>query len=442
LNIVYFDILDHDNHNNMMRSIEYQTADGKTHRKDYPNDIKNIDLMFRKIKEILKIGEFNLLRFRLCYNEITEIKSFEQLTDLQEFDLSYNLITQIKGLDRMTNIRNLDLHNNKITRIKGLEQLTNLQELNLSFNQITRIEGLDQLTNLRKLNLHSNLIDRIEGLERVTNLRELYLSRNQITRIEGLERLTNLRELLLGTNQITRIEGFEQLTNLREFYLVGNRIEVVPMSIMLLRNLTRFYIDIAIDPIIIRFMERNVIRTNRTIFDDPQNVHDRTINRQITQSLFRLMDCKLEISEECVIDQIINDPILSRSVKEAITEYIKIPDVHSSLNVTFMEALRVVWQIIRSHKYSVEIKKIFDQEMQDSICRCFTGRLARLVNCLNGFDPRVCIKISESQEISNIIVAIRQKYNKVDDQIVAVKQEMTARGYSDVTIDLWIGYLE
>ncbi len=66
--------------------------------------------------------------------------------------------------------------------------------------------------------------------------------------------------------------------------------------------------------------------------------------------------------------------------------------------------LQSAWIVIKNHKDSEEIKKILNTEMSDSICKCFTGRLSRLINTLNGFDERVIIKISDNDSIGNIIV--------------------------------------
>ena len=41
-------------------------------------------------------------------------------------------------------------------------------------------------------------------------------------------------------------------------------------------------------------------------------------------------------------------------------------------------------------------------------CKCFTGRISRLVNCLNGFTDLVNINIEDNQQIGNIIVIIKK----------------------------------
>jgi len=53
--------------------------------------------------------------------------------------------------------------------------------------------------------------------------------------------------------------------------------------------------------------------------------------------------------------------------------------------------------------------------------KCFSGRLSRLVNCLNDFDDRVFIKISDKWEILNVIIRIRKTYDDVAKQ----KEEIT-----------------
>ncbi len=86
------------------------------------------------------------------------------------------------------------------------------------------------------------------------------------------------------------------------------------------------------------------------------------------------------------MNDIIADLILTTDTKESLVEYSACNEVHSTLNVTFREVLQSVWFIIKNHKDSDEIKRILNAEMSESICKCFTGRLSRLINTLNGFD--------------------------------------------------------
>jgi hypothetical protein len=383
----------------MENCIVYQTVDGEIHKINYNSWTEQIGLKHRQIKKIVNITG-------LC--------------ELKKLDLQYNRIGQIDGINGLSNLHHLDLAN----------------------NQINRIEGLDGLSSLAILDLSGNLIERIEGLDNLNNLKILSLSRNRIERIERMDGLTSLHTLFLYNNRIEKIDVVDRLTNLRRLYLYYNPIKDVPLTIMNFRNLTFLDVECQINPIVKRFLTKNKIRTDTTVYDDAQNVHDSQINQQIRCSLFRLMETQHNMTEPQTLEEILIDPILTNQVKQQIVEYSKNPDVHSTLNITFMEALQTVWQIIQSHEYSDCIKKILDQEMQDSICMCFTGRLSRLVNSLNGFDDRVKIQISDQQEIANLIIMIRRKTDNLEQQTLMVRKELTERGYDEQIIAEWLGYLE
>ena len=77
---------------------------------------------------------------------------------------------------------------------------------------------------------------------------------------------------------------------------------------------------------------------------------------------------------------------LTNQTKQILIEYINCKDVHSILNITFEELLIHVLNRIEINENKNEIKNILNIEMSDSLCKCFTGRMSRLINCLNGFD--------------------------------------------------------
>ena len=143
------------------------------------------------------------------------------------------------------------------------------------------------------------------------------------------------------------------------------------------------------------------------------------------------------------MNDILCDPILTSQTKESLVEYSACNDVHSTLNVTFAEVLHSVWCIIKNHKDSIEIKRILNAEMSESICKCFTGRLSRLINTLNGFDNRVCIMISNNDAIGNIIVITiaKNKDKNIIEQKEICKLELLSRGYTMDIIDEWIEYI-
>ena len=138
--------------------------------------------------------------------------------------------------------------------------------------------------------------------------------------------------------------------------------------------------------------------------------------------------------------------VLNQKTKEIITEYMDCNDIHTMLNITFKELFTAV--IIEMDKLSpdlqIEIQKRLNEEMQDSECKCFTGRISRLVNCLSGYSNKVRIQISENEEINNIISVIMSKrgMKTIETLKEEVREALTERGYADEKIAEWLEYVE
>ena len=96
----------------------------------------------------------------------------------------------------------------------------------------------------------------------------------------------------------------------------------------------------------------------------------------------------------------------------------------------------------------VFIKRVLNQEMQDAECKCFTGRMNRVVNCLNGFSPLVDIRIGDGEQIGNVIVMMKDKAQDYEGNYSVsrhkqlVEHELRERGYDSETVSQWLGYIE
>ena len=138
--------------------------------------------------------------------------------------------------------------------------------------------------------------------------------------------------------------------------------------------------------------------------------------------------------------------VLNQKTKEIITEYMDCNDIHTMLNITFKELFTAVVIEIESLSIDlqIEIQKRMNEEMQDSECKCFTGRISRLVNCLSGYSDKVCIQISENEEISNIISVIMNKrgLKTIENLKEEVSIALTERGYNIDKIKEWLEYVE
>ena len=79
--------------------------------------------------------------------------------------------------------------------------------------------------------------------------------------------------------------------------------------------------------------------------------------------------------------------------------------MHSIIGITFNELLLNVISLININEHKNEILNVLNIEMEDGECKCFTGRMSRLVNCLNGYDVNVQIKIADNEQIANVILS-------------------------------------
>ena len=68
-----------------------------------------------------------------------------------------------------------------------------------------------------------------------------------------------------------------------------------------------------------------------------------------------------------------------------------------------------VWARIIKSPNPDEIAQVLNQEISDGLCMCFTGRLTRLLNVLVGFYDDIELQISDSEQITNIIVSLKSK---------------------------------
>jgi hypothetical protein len=303
------------------------------------------------------------------------------------------------------------------------------------------------LTQLTKLCLYSNLIKEIpKEIQFLTQLTQLFLYCNQIKEIpKEIQFLIQLTYLNLCINQIKEIpKEIQFLTQLTYLNLYKNQIKEIPLEIINLRNFIEFYynnnpIENLLNPIINRFINRIKNKQIYNIHNDTQNVHSSSIQQSIKDSIFNLLKQLKEPYKYNYLD----DLVLTQQTKEQLIEYSNCIDIHTQLDCTFEELLNAVFYEIHSFDLEKQIsaKKRINEEMLDGLCMCFTGRISRLVNSLSGLSEKVSIKISENEEISNIIILANKKYKKIEEIKDYVKKEMTERLYNESLIEEWLNYI-
>ena len=177
------------------------------------------------------------------------------------------------------------------------------------------------------------------------------------------------------------------------------------------------------------------------VYNDSQNVHGSGIQSSIKDSINRLtMRKDIKAFNQDKLSKIIleNESI---KCKEQLFEYITDRSIHTTMLLNFSEILWFVLWTIKldfNDDEQQEIYQVLNTEIKDSECKCFTGRISRLVNCLNGFSPLVSVQINNSEQIANIIQITKEKlglnYN-LNDHKELVKKELLERDYVMETID-------
>ena len=256
------------------------------------------------------------------------------------------------------------------------------------------------------------------------NVLQLYIYDLNLISLVNLQNLVNLKKLYCHNNNLTNLNDIQNLNRLEYFNYSNNPIEHIP-------------------PNITRMLDR--IKKGQNIYGDSQNVHNHHIQESIRQSILNILQTKPTIKN--INELIINDPILSEQTKRLLFEYSTCKDVHTTLNITFEELLLYVFDRIEQNTDKNEIKRVLNIEMDESVCKCFTGRISRLINCLNGFDPFICINISDSEQISQIIILIKNELERSNNYDIIMHKQLVRNRlkelkYSNDVVDIWINNIE
>lgn len=155
----------------------------------------------------------NLKDVRIVKTNLNDLTIFKNL-DLEILSLQDNDITDISSLKEMTNLKRLDLDNNKISTLNNsLDNLNNLITLYLRDNPINDISSLKNLKNLEALHIRNTDIVDISTLESLPKLHRLYIDRMKYIDFNYFSVIKNLKNInTLFVDNIT-LDEFEWLKN-------------------------------------------------------------------------------------------------------------------------------------------------------------------------------------------------------------------------------------
>jgi predicted house-cleaning noncanonical NTP pyrophosphatase (MazG superfamily) len=228
-----------------------------------------------------------------------------------------------------------------------------------------------------------------------------------------------------------------ELTNLEEFMYRDNPIK--QKSFIITRWLERFIFMSPANNI----LYFNKKRMHNKVYDDTQNIHNSNIQKSFRTSLSNLIaDTNINKLNDCMTF-IIESKYLSDKVKQELLNYCEDKTTHSVYLISFSELLNYVMNriMLNDDETKDELMKILNEEMKETICKCFTGRMTRLLNVLNGYYDDINITISSNEQISNIIISLKNKY-KGNELLDKVTEELKEREYTVDVIKEWTSFVK
>jgi len=397
----------------------------------------------------------NLQELNCSYNELTQLPKNMNLPNLQELKCSYNKLTQLPENMNLPNLQELYCYCNQLTQLPENMNFPNLKVLCCSHNQLIQLPKNMNLPNLQVLYCYKNQLTQLPENMNFPNFQILHCCDNKLTQLPENMNFTNLKVLYCSNNQLTQLSENMNFPNLQALYCSNNQLTSLPLCILNFRHLQKInYVnnEIELSPQIARFIHRIQNRNinGLSVYNDTQNIHNTNIQVSVKDSInnITIRTDLQKFNQDNLISYILQDDTLLN--KDQLIEYSNDVNVHSLLLLTFAEVLWYTLQtIIKDFDIDTqqEIKNILNQEMSDAECKCFTGRINRVINCLNGFSPLVSIQISENEQIGNIIVIIKEKLELTNSYMIEthkelVIKELQERGYTKDIINKWIGFIE
>ena len=307
-------------------------------------------------------------------------------------------------------------------------------------------------TTTRVLYITGRLTSLTTNIGNLQNLSSLYIISNKLTsfpsEIGNLRNLVNLY-IVNNSNLVSLPAEIGNLLNLMHLYIVNNsNIVSLPAEIGNLRNLITFTVvenQMYIPPNIQRMLEAHL--QPQGIYSDSQSVHNSTIQQSIKESILRLISIPPALTSEKVLASILVDSVLTEFTKQSLVEYSRNTDLISDVNVSFLDILTAIWNRIVINENATDIKNVLNDEITDAECKCFTGRVSRLVNCLSGVDSLVDVKIADNEQIGNVIAVIGERLKAngrytVELHKETVSVELKELGYSEEVVSEWLIHIE
>ena len=188
----------------------------------------------------------------------------------------------------------------------------------------------------------------------------------------------------------------------------------------------------------------------KTTSDNKQNVHLNSVQNTTQNSIEFIMRSVIHNDSSDFIDKALKDLKFDKNMYEKML--IKCNDEtlrHDKFNVSFSDIFIRVMMLIYSSSDKETLLKILKDELEDGIDTCLTGQISRMVNALNGFVDGIKVSISDKEELSNSIIALRKRFaiiysdpdEYISEAVPAVWQMLEDNCIPEIEHQIWLEYV-
>lgn len=169
--------------------------------------------------------------------------------------------------------------------------------------------------------------------------------------------------------------------------------------------------------------EKKVVVTTRTVYNDSQNVHDSAINKSVIKvltTLFNMYKNRIDIFTTVDENNSYKDEVIDNICQILVNEFPNksdnityvVEDIKNNIsifgdNISLQDGFIAVWLWIndKDAEDSKVLKGRLIEEIVEMKNYCTTGKLARLMNTIQGFsdDENLCIRISDSSQCKSVV---------------------------------------
>ena len=357
--------------------------------------------------------------------DIKILKRFKQVICLQINSSLVNLV----NLSHCDSIRHIIVVNDHspLTNLQFLELYPNIIELRYLRGKLT---SLTSHQNLERLVISHNPISSIDKIsDQFPKLLYLDITNTNITDLNPLGKCKILKSLVYNP---IKIESYKEIKNCKTL--------ISPYPEYCNYNRCGHLVDSDPDednPVCI-FINKVALFNNNyvTCYEDNENSMFDSIEESVIKAIEYLKEIKTDVN---ISDN--SEIIHSIMHNDAYDEYVE--TYQSSVRDVF----KLVYSRIKKEPEAIQdelFKRLYEETQEFSSNKiCNNGKIVRLINTLVGFDDKIQLRFSDSEQLSAIIINERRKLNPYDRDLhyTNVMKLVADLNIDQSIIDEWVQYI-